>query len=218
MINLSDRLKEVADFVSLDSKGIIDVGCDHALLSIYLKEKNSKLKVIASDLREGPLKKATKNIDKYNLTNDIFLVKADGLDSYQEGIDTVIISGMGTKTIEDILTKGKEKLKDIKYLIISSNNKYEELRRFVTSLGYLISKEKIVFESNKYYIIIKFSKGTEEYSKKEFLIGPYLINNKDELFYKYYENILSKHEKIFIHNKDKEIVDNIKILTEILNS
>ena len=39
-VKLSKRLKAIADLVDKDSK-IIDVGCDHALLDIYLlKNKN----------------------------------------------------------------------------------------------------------------------------------------------------------------------------------
>lgn len=204
--------------VSSDSVGILDVGCDHAFLSIYLKEINRKLRVIASDLREEPLKSAKNNIEKHNLTSEITLVKADGLDSYKEGIDTVIISGMGTKTIEKILTDGREKLSNIKHLIISSNNKYEELRSFVVTLGYEISKEKIVFEANKYYVIIKFSKGENKYSKRDLLVGPYLYKNRDELFYKYYDSILSKYKMVYVKNKDLKIKDNIEILTKTLNS
>ena len=64
MIKLSERLQKVSDFVLDDkiSRSIIDVGCDHALLDIYLLQNDETLVVTASDINEGPLQKALENI------------------------------------------------------------------------------------------------------------------------------------------------------------
>ena len=43
----------VASLIEKDDK-VIDIGCDHALLSIYLVENKKINRVIASDNREGP--------------------------------------------------------------------------------------------------------------------------------------------------------------------
>ena len=188
MIKINNRLKQVSSFVDYTSSSVIDVGCDHALLDIYLKEKYPKLKVIASDINDGPLEKAQYNLNKYNMTSEIELIKSDGIESIDKSIDTIIISGMGTENIIDILTKDKSKLTNINKLVISSNNKYYLLRKKIINLGFKINKEKIVYEENKYYIIIEFVKGKEIYSEKELYFGPYLLKEKDELFYKYYNN------------------------------
>ena len=60
-VKLSKRLKAIADLVDKDSK-IIDVGCDHALLDIYLLKKTIIKKAIASDVNEGALNQAKRNI------------------------------------------------------------------------------------------------------------------------------------------------------------
>ena len=219
MIKINNRLKQVSSFVDQTSFGIIDVGCDHALLDIYLKEKHKSLKVIASDINDGPLKKAKENIDKYNMTNKIKLIKNDGIENIDKDIDTIIISGMGTETIIDILNRDKNNLLNIKKLIISSNNKYYLLRKEMINLGFIINREKIVYEENKFYIIIEFIKGKEKYNDKQLYFGPYLLNNKEELFYKYYNDIkdklieVEKSIPIGVKNKKKDIEREIDLLT-----
>lgn len=219
MINLSKRLKTVADLVlSKESNKIIDVGCDHALLDIYLIQNNENLKVVASDNKKAPLENARKNIEKYSFLNKIELKLEDGINNIDDEIDTIVISGMGKETIIDILKKGN--LNNIKRLIISSNNKFEEIRKDITSLGFIINDEKIVYEEDKYYVIIEFIKGNKKYTKKELYFGPILLKKKDKEFYNYYGYI--KNKKISIlksipeDNKNKKKIEKeIEILKEI---
>lgn len=197
MIRLSKRLKTTGDLIlSKKSNKIIDVGCDHALLDIYLLQNNNDLKIVASDNKEKPLESAKKNIIKYSFLNKIEVCLKDGIEKIDENIDTVVISGMGAETIIGILNKDKEELNHINRLIISSNNKYELIRKEITKLGYIINDEKIVFEDNKYYIIIEFIKGNKKYTKKELYFGPVLLKNKDNNFNNYYNNIKKTKEKI----------------------
>ena len=114
MINISKRLQTIAELV-LDgnSRKIIDVGCDHALLDIYLLQNNENLKIIASDNKKAPLESARKNIERYSFLNKIELSLRDGIDSIDDDIDTIVIAGMGMDTIVEILENNKIKLKNI---------------------------------------------------------------------------------------------------------
>ena len=223
MINISNRLKTVAQLVLKEqSNGIIDVGCDHALLDIYLLQNNEHLRIVASDLREKPLESAKKNIEKYSFLNKIELKLQDGLGILENYIDTVVISGMGEDTIRDILSAGKESLNQVKRLVISSNNKFPLIRKEISSLGFVINDEKIVYEDDKYYIIMEFIKGNIKYTKEELFFGPVLLNNKNEMFYKYFNYLKSVSEKILesipsSHSKRKEIIEELKMLDKYLN-
>ena len=220
MIKLSKRLKTIGDLVlSGKSSYIIDVGCDHALLDIYLLQNNSNLKIIASDIREKPLENAKKNIIKYSFLNKIELLLKDGIKDINKDIDTAVISGMGEETITYILNEGKEELTHINRLVISSNNKYVDIRKNIIKLGFIINNELIVYEDGKYYIIMDFIKGKKKYTSKELYFGPILLNNKNELFYKYYNYL--KDTKLEIlkdipkdNNKYKELEEEIELLTE----
>ena len=46
---------------------MVDIGCDHGLLDIYLVQTNKNIKVIASDINKNALSNAIKNIKKYKL-------------------------------------------------------------------------------------------------------------------------------------------------------
>ena len=70
MIKLSKRLTSIADMVEDNSK-IVDIGCDHALLDIYLYQQKISNKIIASDVNENALNNAKENIRKNKLNNQI---------------------------------------------------------------------------------------------------------------------------------------------------
>ena len=210
-MKISNRLKQIGDFVE-DNSNLIDVGCDHALLDIYLYRTKKKLTITASDINEKPLENAKNNLIKYNLQDKIKLTKMDGIKNINKDIDTIIISGMGTKTIIDILLKDKAKLKNIKNIIISTNNDYYLLRKTLIKNNYYIEKEKIILEKNKFYPVILFKKGKKYHNKFTLKYGPY---NKEETYIKYLTKEKEKLQKI---NKNlpnkylyKKIINNIQI-------
>lgn len=177
---ISNRLKSIAKYVSKNDK-LIDIGCDHALLDIYLIKEKILKKVIVSDIHEGALNAGISNIKKEKLEKKIDTRLGNGLEvlSDNDDIDTVLISGMGTTTILDILNN--EYLKNINKLIIQSNNDHTELRTKVTKLGYKVINEEYLVDMKKNYIIIVFERGEEKYSKNELRYGPILIHDKDYL-------------------------------------
>ena len=169
-MKISKRLRAIGDLIE-DNSFILDVGCDHALLDIYVVTNKKNVRAIASDINEGPLKGARDNIRKYDLEDKIVLSNSDGLESYQEGVDVIILSGLGSTTIIDILIGGKDILDNIDEIIISSNNDYDYLRKNLGILGFTVDKELIVKDRNKYYQVIKFKKGVLNYNKYELKYG-----------------------------------------------
>ena len=209
-MKLSNRLKGVASFAE-ENSFILDIGCDHALLSIYLEKNFKNIKIIASDINDMPLNKARENIIFYE-TKNITLKLANGMDAYEEGIDTIILSGLGTSTILDILLKDKTKLEKINKIIISSNNNYYELRKTLTENGFIITGETIILEKDKFYPIICFEKGIKKYSKKELAYGPILVKENSDTFKKFIKYKLNKLSKI---NKNLENTKDIKLTNKI---
>lgn len=183
MIKLSKRLDEIAKLVS-DNTKIIDIGCDHGLLDIYLIQKLNNIKIIASDVNENALKSAKENIKKYKVKN-IETRLGNGLDVVsKDEINTIIISGMGAHSIVSILYNNVEKLEKVDNIIIQSNNNHDFLREKITKLNYYIKEEILIEEKNIIYTIIKFSKGNKKYNKKQLLLGPILSQEKSEIFLK----------------------------------
>lgn len=210
MINLSKRLTSIANYVE-DNKNIVDIGCDHALLDIYLVQTKKNIKITASDINQNALNNAIKNIKKYKLQRKITTILSDGLDNIDtNNINTIIISGMGSHTIVGILYSNLKKLKNIETLILQSNNDLDFLRYKVTKIGYYIEKETLIKDSKIIYTVIKFKKGHKFYNKKQLYFGPELLKNNSKLFQEKKELELTKLKNIYhlipkshIHHKIK---------------
>ncbi len=211
------RLKAIANFIDFHD-AVIDVGCDHGLLSIYLVEHQKCFKILASDINQNALNNAINNIKRKHLEAKIPTIISDGLNSINtKSFNTLILSGMGTATILKILSN-KSKLLSINKIIIQSNNNLFELRNGLLKIGYLIEDELIVRENNIDYIIIKFIKGKTIYTSLELEFGPILINKKSSV--DYYKR--QYHKYLEIKNKlpkeNLEIVNRIKNLKKIINN
>ena len=221
-MKINSRLKTIGDLVPLSSYPL-DIGCDHALLSIYLVKEKEMKKALASDNKSSPLKKAKENVNFYKVKDKVKLVEAEGLDSYEEGIDTITISGMGGLNINKILDDNKKYLKNINTLILSPNNYSIAVKRKLTKLGYHIENEVLVKESNIIYEILVFKKGRKYYSYKKLFLGPILMTKQDNLTKEYYKNILASKEALLqalpksFTNKIRVTKKEIKYLEEVIN-
>ena len=129
------------------------------------------------------LKQAQTNFKKYHLNIKSFV--SDGFNNINVSFNTVVIAGMGTSTILNILNNEKTPNK----LIISSNNEHFKLRKNLNKLGYKLIREKIIQEKNHYYIIMLYLKGKQSLSKKELLFG--ISNNKE-----YFNYLLNKNREL----------------------
>ena len=152
------------------------------------------------------------NIDLFNLTDKIEVVNTDGINGISiNKNDTIVLSGMGTKTIIDILSN--KELSDT--IIVSSNNNLEELRRFMVDIGYCINDEVYVVEHNIHYVIIEFITGYKKYSDYDYILGPIVINDNE---YKKY--ILNKYTDLFnkIPNNHMKLKKYYQGLVNYINS
>lgn len=195
-IKLSKRLSVIASLVP-ENAVIADIGCDHALLDIYLSKKNIIKKSFAIDITKGALNQADKNIKLYNAKN-IETRLSDGFEKIdiRDNVDTVIMSGLGDAKIINILKEAEEKLNKVNNIIIQSNVGVSNIRVYLTCNGYYIDNEKLVKENNIIYTVISFKKGYKRYTKKEIEFGPVLLRNKDELFNELIINRINKNNYI----------------------
>ena len=214
-MKISKRLKTLGEMI--DSKDIIlDVGCDHALLDVFcIKEKKCK-KAYASDNKSGPLEKAKENIEFYNLKEKIETILSDGIEVVPEDVNTIVISGMGGRSIEQILTSNKDNLKKVDYMCLSPNNEYERVRKTIMKIGYSIVEEIIIEDKKHFYLLVKTKKGKTNYSKKELKYGPILLRNKTKLFKGYLEKEKQKKQLIYKLTPRQYILKRLFLKKEIM--
>lgn len=154
-MELSKRLSAVAAMVT---KGniVCDVGCDHGYVSIYLVRENISPRVVAMDVRPGPLAQAKEHIRVYGLEEYIETRLSDGVDALDTGeADTLILAGMGGRLMEGILTRGMEKVTGMKELILQPQSEIAAFRKFLREAGFEIVEENMVFEDGKFYPMMR---------------------------------------------------------------
>lgn len=216
MIKLSKRLKAIASLIRNDAK-VLDVGCDHAHLGIYLKKLYPSIKVIAIDNKTGSLAKAKINVNLYQMNKTIDLRFSDGLSNIEKTeVDTIIIAGMGAPNIVDILTKDIDKLDGVNDLIIQANNDDYYLRKSICKMGYYIIDEKIIKERGIYYIIIHFKRGCKRYNHDDYLFGPILRKGVNYLYKEFITYELKKKEILLLQIPQKHFLSRLKVRNYIL--
>lgn len=193
-----NRIETIYSFIDLDDR-VVDVGCDQAKLGIMLAKTN--IKSIASDISINVINRAKEDINKLGLSEYIDLRVSNGLSNIKnDEADTLVLSGMGTHTILEILNNTNLRFKKI---ITISNNYHDILRTKMNDLNYKIDKEIIIKENNKYYNLIEFIEGNNNLTRKEILLGK---NHKDtSLYNEYLDYLRNKYLNIKEYSKDKNV-------------
>lgn len=189
-MKLSKRLEAIASFVSSDG-AIIDVGCNHAHIPIYFASKEPERIIIASDCKLESLNNAFKDAKKYKVKEKIQFIVTDGLNGIKiHPEDTIIIAGLGTRTIKKILTP--EVLNQGNHFILQSNNYLYELRLYMMQNQFLLKDESVVWEGNKVYVVMNWVKVNKpvSYSSFELQYGPCILHDKNRKYMMEQYNIL----------------------------
>lgn len=222
-MKLSKRLQTIADFVK---KGAVvaDIGTDHAHIPIYLIKNNIISKAYACDINKGPLEKAEENINYYGVKN-IELRLSNGLEKLKTGeADTLIIAGMGGELITDILERGRIFFDAERKLILSPHTKTDEVRKYLLSNGFEITKEDMCIDEGKFYTVMEavYIGKTFSYTNGELLFGKYLIDNKNPVLFEYLKKEKQKYLSIISTDgindtRRRELKDRLDIIEETIN-
>lgn len=178
---------------------VCDVGTDHAYVPIHLLLNDKCNKVIACDIKKGPLIVAQKNIKKYNLEDKIITRQGSGLNPIKEGeTDVVIIAGMGGMLVSQLLEEEILKSKAAKTLILQPMNAIEVVRKWLYDNKFSIFDEGLAKEGHKIYNVMAAKYTGDITNKREidYYIGEQLINKNDPLVEKYVLNKIDQFQKI----------------------
>lgn len=189
---MSKRLAKISSYVT-PGLGVADVGTDHGYIPIMLLRNGYEGNIVATDINEGPLKKALTNLCELGFEDKVSLVLCDGLEGCDPAsVDTVIVAGMGGDTITGILDRAEWCAKEDIRLILQPVTKAEILRYWLTNNEFVITDESLVKENGTVYQIICARPGkSEKYSDAELFIGKPEMLSSDDLY----------HEHLAIHIK-----------------
>lgn len=186
--SLGKRLLCVAQSVP-KCGSVVDCGCDHGHVSIYIAKNAIAERVTASDINRGPLDNAEREIAAARLTGRITTVLTDGLDGISPH-DCVVIAGMGGETIADIIARAPWTKGDCT-LVLQPMTRIEMLREYLYREGFSITKECFVEEGGHMYCVITSCfTGAAEYKPFEKYISRAALS--DTLAARYTDIVLSR--------------------------
>ena len=152
------RLEKILSLIE-PCKVLADIGTDHGKLPYMVLKYGLAEKVIATDISEDSLSKAAELLTAFNnsLTVKCSMLNVqyecrlgNGLSVLKHGeADTVVITGMGARTISGML------MTDIgaKRYILSPQSEVMKFRTFLNENNFKILKEETVTDRKHTYII-----------------------------------------------------------------
>lgn len=176
---LTTRLNCIINYVN--SNVAADIGTDHGYVATELIKKGKAKRVIATDVRQGPLDAAIENIKKNKMEYVIETRIGSGLSVIKsKEIDTAVIAGMGGELICQIIKEDIDIAREIKLVLQPMNSQYE-LRKFLIENGFIIKTEDIECEGERVYNILIVEKGEMKPFKKDiyYHIPEYLKENRN---------------------------------------
>ena len=193
-MKISERLKRIASWVP-EGAVLADIGTDHAYLLKYLLDEEKISKAYACDLNKGPLEFARKNLYKYIENGQAEICQGYGLRALKKEyeVNSLVLAGMGGSLMVKILEEDKDILSGVENLVLSPNNAWERLRKYLVEHGLQIIQEDLLLEEGRFYPIIIVKKGeNESLNSWQLWLGPRLLEKKDPLLKKFYEYNRSK--------------------------
>ncbi len=190
-----------------DGCRVADVGCDHGYVAIWLVKEKKCPKVYATDVNEGPLRRADRNISSAGLSDRIETRLGDGLSVIgPDEVDVILIAGMGGMRICEILSAGADVILD-KTLVLQPQSDVEEVRRHLHKLGFRIDRESICLEDGKYYFSIRAVSGQDTaYSDSEYRFSRLLAEEGGSVYRSYMRQMTDKLSDI-LRTLDDNVIE-----------
>ena len=215
---ISRRIKALASLIGRDER-VLDVGCDHAFLAVWLRKNGHQGRIACTELRKGPWNNAVKNLQE-NGIEDVEVWLTDGVENVEFDADVIVIAGMGYTTVTKIISN-RPGYFDGRRIIIQINTEIDKLRRWLVTNGFRIDGEMII-KDYKYYEILTVSRGEMELDEQQISFGPYLLKEKSSIFTEYCLKRIGKLETIIgslpqNHPDVRKLQQQIKEIRKALN-
>ena len=180
LIQLDARLSLAYDLYDPCSLAA-DIGTDHAHLPAALLQRGRCQRMILTDLSEKALRNARNEMARLGLTDRVSLRSGSGLQPLTEACGVISVTGMGGRTIRDILLSGQDRLRGAA-LILSAHTDLPLIREAVCRIGYHLDREEPCFCAGRYYLILRARPGVRKMSPREIRLGgPLFESTSDRL-------------------------------------
>ncbi len=172
-IILDPRLSMIASLVGRCER-FADIGCDHGRLGASLLQTGQCRRAVLTDISEPSLKKARTLIALLGLSERAEFRVGDGAMALDTPVDVAVIAGMGGTAIAGIIRAGRARLGNAR-LVLQPNVAATELRIALSECGYRVVDERVALDHRRNYVIIAAEPGNSDYSPKQLVVGPVLL-------------------------------------------
>jgi tRNA (adenine22-N1)-methyltransferase len=157
-LTLSNRLNTIAAKIG-DRAGVADVGTDHGFLPVWIAQHGAARRIVATDIRPGPLGSAKASAAEYGCSDRIEFVLTDGLNGVDPaGLDTVVIAGMGGENIIHILEDAPWTKSEDVLCVLQPQTKTDDLAAYLKRSGFIVHDAALAYD-DRYYLIMSAAAG-----------------------------------------------------------
>ena len=156
-----------------------DIGTDHAHLPAALLQRGRCQHMILTDISVYALQNARNEMIRFRLLDRVVLRAGDGLAPLEEPCGMISVTGMGGRTVRDILLSGKEKLRGAS-LVLSAHTDLPLIREAVNTVGYHLDREEPCFCAGRYYLVMRARPGALPVTPQEIRLGGPLFDSGSE--------------------------------------
>ena len=153
-----------------------DIGTDHGLLPAEILGEGICQRMILTDISPAALSNSRRELARRHLSDKADFRTGFGLDPVRERCGVISITGMGGRTIHDIITKGKTALGGA-VLILSAHSDLPLLRSAVQSCGYYPEAEEVCFCAGRFYVVFRAVPGMWNPDDREIRLGGALFKS-----------------------------------------
>lgn len=154
---LDPRLALAASFVR-EGAVFADVGTDHAYLPLSLLAEGRIASAVASDVANGPLERARRNVRAEGREREVTLLLADGLLGMEGlGLTDIAICGMGGEMIVSILRAAPFVRDPAVRLILQPMTRAQDVRRYLAAEGFATPCERYAVAAGRIYTCLATS-------------------------------------------------------------
>ncbi len=195
---LRGRLKLIYDMIP-PCDILADIGTDHALIPAYALLNKRCKRAIACDVRKGPLERAERTLEHFNLQGRMELRLGSGLTPLsQEESDCIVLAGMGGLLITELLNEALAIARQANYIILQPMVAQEMVRPYLWQNGFEVIDEGLVREEDKLYqvLLIHYTGIVRaHWEAVHEVIGEHLLRKRDPLLLDWLKDRLEKQEK-----------------------
>jgi len=152
---MSRRLETIADLVAEGAR-VADIGTDHARLLPLLLLRRHAQAAIGIDRDEGPLRAAARTLARAGeraATAELRL--GDGLGPLLPGeVDTIVIAGMGTRSIIAILERHPDRVTPGTTLVLQPLTEIPRLHAWLAAHAIAVLDERTIDEHGRPRVVI----------------------------------------------------------------